>query len=268
MYAKAVIETSLSNSERTINGINGMSTVNTLSKAKNYQQKWLEKMDFLQSISIHDNAVISLFDTSTYQYIYLCDKTNVLGGYDSSLFTTENGTDFFFSNMHPEQRAAAILIQLKVLSYGIEHTGAILNNVVANTTFLFRKKNGEYFQYLQKGIVVETDELGSPLLYLRYGYDVSHLVKPSVGLIINSPERTLIWNYNAKTKALEQINLLSVQEKKILKFLSEGKESKEIADLLFISPHTIDTHRRNLLKKTFCIDTTALITFAKMTGLI
>ena len=58
------------------------------------------------------------------------------------------------------------------------------------------------------------------------------------------------------------------QEKKILALLAEGKQSKEIADELFISSHTIDTHRRNLLKKTNCIDTTALITFAKMTGLI
>lgn len=237
-------------------------------KQTNYIQKWLEKMDFLQSISAHDNAVISLFDASLYRFIFFNDRANVLGGYDPELFTAENGMDFSFSNMHPDQRSAGILVQLKVLSYGMEHPGTVLNTTVANMMFLYKKKDGTYIQYLQKGIAVEVDDSGNPALYLRYGYDISHLVKPSVGLIINTKEETLIWQYNIRTKALEQITLLSVQEKKILKLLAEGKESKLIGDMLFVSSHTVDTHRRNLLKKTNCIDTTALITFAKMTGLI
>ena len=234
----------------------------------NYQQKWLEKMDFLESVSSEHNAVVALFDCSQYRFIYFCDKSNVLGGYDPALFTAENGMDFTFSNVHPDHRSAAILIQLKVFSFGMEHASLQSNSIIANSTFLYKKKNGEYIQYLHKGLVVEKDDAGNPLLYLRYGYDISHLMKPSVGLIINCPEGILIWNYNIKTKNLEQINLLSPQEKKILHLLSEGRESKEIADMLFVSSHTIDTHRRNLLKKTNCIDTTALITFSKMTGLI
>ena len=135
-------------------------------------------------------------------------------------------------------------------------------------TFLYKRKSGAYFQFLQKAMVVETDSSGYPLLYLRYGFDISHLVRPSVGLIINAPNETLIWTYNTQKKILEQVNLLSAQEKKILGLLAQAKHSKEIGDMLFISSHTIDTHRRNLLKKTNCIDSTALITFGKMTGLI
>ena len=134
--------------------------------------------------------------------------------------------------------------------------------------FQYNRKGGGYIQLLQKLMVVETDTDGYPLLYLRYLYDISHLVKPSVGLIINGLDETLIWAYNDQNKTLDQVNLLSAQEKKILGLLAEGKGSKEIGDMLFISSHTIDTHRRNLLKKTHCIDTTALVTFAKMTGLI
>ncbi len=58
------------------------------------------------------------------------------------------------------------------------------------------------------------------------------------------------------------------QEKKVLSYLAKGKHSKEIAVELFNSPSTIDTHRRNLLKKTNCVDTSGMITYAKLVGLL
>lgn len=236
--------------------------------AKDYRQKWLEKMDFLTSLAAFDKSLILLHDTSVNRFLYMSDKAKVLGGYDPADFITETGMDFSFSNINPEQRSAVLLIQLKIISYGFEHMASAENNVISNMMFQYKKKGGGYIQLLQKVMAVETDVEGHPLLYLRFGYDISHLVKPAVGLIINAPDETLIWSYNTTKKCLEQVNLLSAQEKKILAYLAEGKGSKEIADLLFASSHTVDTHRRNLLKKTNCIDTTALITFGKMTGLI
>jgi two-component system, NarL family, nitrate/nitrite response regulator NarL len=43
--------------------------------------------------------------------------------------------------------------------------------------------------------------------------------------------------------------LLTPTEKVVLKLISEGKTSSEIADLLFVSANTIDNHRSNLNKK-------------------
>lgn len=42
---------------------------------------------------------------------------------------------------------------------------------------------------------------------------------------------------------------LSDREIEIVKLLLEGKTSREIADKLFISKHTVNTHRRNILDK-------------------
>lgn len=246
----------------------GISKVSKQKTNTGYRQKWLKKMEFLNAISAQTNAVILLHDTSVNRFLYMSDTAKILGNYDPADFTSETGVDFSFGNIHAGQRSAALLIQLKIISYGVEHPAAAQNNVVANMMCSYKKKNGSYFQYLQKAMVVETDAAGFPLLYLRYGFDISHLVRPSVGLIINAPDETLIWTYNNHSKCLDQVNLLSTQEKKILGLLAQGKQSKAIADILFVSSHTVDTHRRNLLKKTNCIDTTALITFAKMTGLI
>ncbi|WP_369803407.1 LuxR C-terminal-related transcriptional regulator [Flavobacterium sp. LM4] len=56
--------------------------------------------------------------------------------------------------------------------------------------------------------------------------------------------------------------LLSNREKEILKLIGEGKTSNDIADVLFISKSTVDTHRKNILKKINLYGKTDLIRFA------
>lgn len=56
--------------------------------------------------------------------------------------------------------------------------------------------------------------------------------------------------------------LLSSREKEILRLIGEGKISQEIADQLFISKSTVDTHRKNILKKINVYGKTDLIRFA------
>jgi DNA-binding NarL/FixJ family response regulator len=43
--------------------------------------------------------------------------------------------------------------------------------------------------------------------------------------------------------------LLSLREKEVLQLLANGKSTQDIADLLFISTHTVRRHRENIMKK-------------------
>ncbi|WP_201288783.1 response regulator [Polaribacter septentrionalilitoris] len=43
--------------------------------------------------------------------------------------------------------------------------------------------------------------------------------------------------------------ILSNREKEILNLIAEGKTSKDIADTLFIAKTTVDTHRKNMIRK-------------------
>ncbi|WP_449440629.1 response regulator transcription factor [Pedobacter steynii] len=60
---------------------------------------------------------------------------------------------------------------------------------------------------------------------------------------------------------------LSAQEKHIIKLIIEGKSSKEIADQLFISKTTVDTHRRNIHRKLEIGNSASLIKFANENNL-
>lgn len=61
---------------------------------------------------------------------------------------------------------------------------------------------------------------------------------------------------------------LSVRELDVLCLVAEGKTNKEIANLLSISVHTVQTHRLNLMKKLKVHDRTQLVRYAIREGLI
>ena len=54
----------------------------------------------------------------------------------------------------------------------------------------------------------------------------------------------------------------------ILKLISEEKSNQEIANSLFISIRTVDTHRRNLLDKLQVKNTAGLVRYAIQHGIV
>jgi DNA-binding CsgD family transcriptional regulator len=57
-------------------------------------------------------------------------------------------------------------------------------------------------------------------------------------------------------------NILSKQELKILELIAEGLTSEKIADSLSIATSTVQTHRRNMLRKTGIKNTHHIIAWA------
>lgn len=58
------------------------------------------------------------------------------------------------------------------------------------------------------------------------------------------------------------VPILTQREKEVLNLIAEGYTNHQIAEKLFISPHTIDSHRKNLLNKFEVKNTAALINSA------
>ncbi|WP_316851398.1 response regulator transcription factor [Pedobacter agri] len=60
-----------------------------------------------------------------------------------------------------------------------------------------------------------------------------------------------------------QINNLSAREIEIIRLISKEHTSAEIGKMLFISEHTVETHRKNIWRKTGVKSTIGLLNFAK-----
>ncbi len=65
--------------------------------------------------------------------------------------------------------------------------------------------------------------------------------------IINKLKNLHALRYNTMTSSNGK---LTDREKEVLKLLIQGFSNKEVADKLTISPHTVITHRKNIIEKT------------------
>lgn len=62
--------------------------------------------------------------------------------------------------------------------------------------------------------------------------------------------------------------LVSDRELEIVKFIAEGFTNKEIADKLFLSAHTVTTHRKNIMYKLGVNNTAGLVMYAVSESLV
>lgn len=91
------------------------------------------------------------------------------------------------------------------------------------------------FGYLLKDI--DSDELITAIKTVMANQKyVCHKIS---GIILNE----LLNNFQEEDAELSQ------REKEILQLIAEGKSSKEIGELLFLSSKTVDTHRKNIMDK-------------------
>ncbi len=66
----------------------------------------------------------------------------------------------------------------------------------------------------------------------------------------------------------QQMPILTTREKEVLSLISEGLTNNQIAEQLFISPLTVDSHRKNLLAKLGVKNTASMIKIAVENKLI
>jgi DNA-binding NarL/FixJ family response regulator len=80
---------------------------------------------------------------------------------------------------------------------------------------------------------------------------------------------TILQNFS-KTPAEQSADLahLTEREKDVLKLIAQEFNTHEIAEQLFISTNTVETHRKNLLSKIKAKNIAGLVKFAIQTGLI
>ena len=126
-------------------------------------------------------------------------------------------------------------------------------------TSRMRQREDTYLQVLQQSIPLSFDH-GKILLGLLTLTDISsykkgHGVAYKNVLVQGDEPRVL-------SQGMSHHHMFSKRESEILSLTARGYSEKLIAEKLFLSPHTVKTHRKNMLKKAGVKNASALVHFA------
>ncbi|BEG98847.1 response regulator transcription factor [Bacteroides sedimenti] len=137
--------------------------------------------------------------------------------------------------------------------------------VIVNPAF------GGYFDVAK--FKVETSGTSKMIALVSSFVDKSTLNKYDETLSVYDDQKTIYEKINSllsqpKKRSQEDDEMLSAREKEIIVYVVKGMTNKEIADNLFISIHTVITHRRNIAKKLQIHSTAGLTIYAIVNNLI
>lgn len=231
-----------------------------------------EERDFLPILNAQkhwQDHVFVLTDHSTMEFLYVSKNTKQYLGYTHQDILRE-GVDMFCPLIHPDdiQRISTVFRDFfgAYFSFPIEER---LSFRYCNDLRI-KGPDGKYVWWLQEVTFLKTDHMGRPLLSLSSLTNITSLKQDdSLNLYIGKYEDAINYTIRvAKHYPLGEELPLSKRELEILKLISDGYLSKQIADKLHISFHTVNTHRQHMLEKTHTFNSSDLIRYAYQHGLI
>ena len=78
----------------------------------------------------------------------------------------------------------------------------------------------------------------------------------------------IIMEKHFKVEPESEPSVLTTRETEILKLIANGKSTQAIADALFLSPHTVQTHRKSIIRKLNIKSPTEFVIYAMDLGLV
>lgn len=160
-------------------------------------------------------------------------------------------TDFFFNKISKEE----ILMYKVVYMFRLKHSSGVYKTILHQAKALSITDEGK--MHLVLGIHADVTYLNIP-----FNHNVSFIStqRPSYYSVKTGSDLSYM---ESKSK-----ELFTQREKEIIQQLSMGKDFNQIARELFVSPHTINTHKKNILYKASCKNTAELIAKCIREGVI
>lgn len=130
------------------------------------------------------------------------------------------------------------------------------------------RKDGRTIIVQNQNVPIVFDENNLPFIFSNIITDITFL-NPG-----NIPRALLVNKYTNETHHIDSHNLqlkpfqsiFTNRELEIIRQLVQGKNSRQAADSLNISPETVRTHRKNILAKTGLNNTSKLISYIMLNG--
>lgn len=145
-----------------------------------------------------------------------------------------------------------------------------LKNIRLSYSFRSRRKDGSFMWQLHQMTVLETNENGGALLSMVFLTDLENIKKDEhVDFSISKKDETGVYKVVFVTSFAKDAAKVSLsnRELQIVDLISKGLSTKQISEKLYISSHTVSTHRKNILSKFKSVDESDLVNILKTKGI-
>ena len=226
-----------------------------------------KQITFLNRTVKNQKRIISILDHHTRKYLYISDNLEEIAGINHELLK-RFGCDFFTEHiLHPDD-VSMITSTVKVAKEFI--TNKEYKEDVLNMSYIFNMRivnsKNKILHLLYKGSLLEVSE--NYYVELGFTFDISHWKKSIQHyLFIKAEVNDILFVCDPESLVVEEVKLSKAQMN-VLSLLAKGNSVDEVAKTLFLSKHTIETHRKHILSKTKFNDTNELINFALEAELI
>ena len=233
----------------------------------------VDRFSASQNVPARFAPVTFLLDFATRKYVHVHESCFDMFGYTHSWFL-ESGLTEFLKTWHP---ADYKIINEKIFADNMEFLRTIPKENFFDFIFSYNYRvlnpSGEFVNTLQRCSYIADDISGLPAGMVGVAFDITHFKNDNT--IVHTIEESKWHNHEIvnelrfkKIHAVDEMGLISKREKEILLFIAKGLSTKQIADKLKISAHTINNHRKNMLAKTNCKSSAELINYATKHGLL
>lgn len=142
-------------------------------------------------------------------------------------------------------------------------------------TFRLKNKNNKYRMIYHQALGILTDDAGKLAHVLGIHTDVTHFAPMGTRTmsIIGINGRPIYHgidpyeDFNLQQAEKEEI-IFTARELEIIGYMAKGYTAAVIAETLLVSVNTIQTHRKNILKKSGCNNSVELVTYCIRNGII
>lgn len=164
--------------------------------------------------------------------------------------------------IHDEDRPVVLLATKKMIELFTDHLDKMTPlKTVFSMVFRMYRKDGSVVRLLNHDCIYKKVEDNSSWKGLAVCTDITNVSKSTkveMG-IMNYGDPVDMHFPDEELKNLA--TLFTPREREILSLLVAGKSSAEIGDILCISRHTVDTHRRHMLAKSHLCNTAELVAY-------
>jgi len=173
----------------------------------------------------------------------------------------------FYTLTHPDDLTRHNLARTKLFNLGQQMFITHKERYIISSNFRIMNASGNYSDLLIQCYLFYSEIPYKTVFILQVCTDISYFKHIKYGYHYYIGNDLSFFRYPDE-KLLKTGNVFSKREFELIKLLAKGKNSQQIADELFLSVHTVNTHRRNIIKKTNKDNTHELLMDLKERGVI